>query len=72
MLQLSPALWLETPKGTGLAHLVTWDSLEHSLYWTVFIGEGPSAGEIWTYANEYVRAPKNITAERNDPKPALP
>ena len=65
MLQLNPPLWLETPKGMGLAHLVTWDSLEHSLYWTVF---DEATGQIWTWPNERVRAVKNITADRINPE----
>lgn len=70
MLQLNPPLWLETPKGPGLAHLVTWQSLEHSLYWTVF---DEATGQVWTWANEFVRAPKNYTAERTNPeKPRKP
>ena len=64
MLQLNPPLWLETPKGTGLAHLVTWDSLEHSIYWTVAITDGEHAGECWTYENEQIRFTKNVTAGR--------
>lgn len=61
MLQLSPPLPLVVEgKGEGWAHLVTWNSLEHSLYWTVFL----DTGEIWTVPNEKVRACKNWTAER--------
>lgn len=61
MLQLNPPLPLKTPKGEGFAHLVTWNSPEHSLYWTVFLDNG----EIWAFPNEQVRACKNITMERN-------
>lgn len=63
MLQLNPPLPLLVPdKETwGWAHFVTWDSLEHSLYWTVFLENG----EIWTLPNEHVRAyGPNWTAER--------
>lgn len=60
MLQLNPPLPLVTEKGEGWAHLVTWDSIEHSLYWTVFL----DSGEVWTVPNEKVRACKNWTAER--------
>lgn len=67
MLQLNPPLPLQTPKGIGWAHLVTWDSIEHSMFWTVFIDQ---TGEIWTFPNEQVRAAKNITADR--PNPDLP
>lgn len=69
MLQLNPALPLETPKGPGWAHLVTWDNIEHSLYWTVFID---TTGEIWTFPNEQVRACKNYTADRFNPQQPLP
>jgi hypothetical protein len=65
MLQLDPPLWLETPKGVGLAHFVTWQSLEHSLMWTVF---DEKTGQIWTWPNERVRAPKNISADRFEPE----
>jgi hypothetical protein len=64
MLQLNPPLWLQTSKGCGLAHLVTWDSIEHSLYWTVFLDNG----QIWTLPNEMCRAAQNITGERPDPE----
>lgn len=66
MLQLNPPLWLQTPKGPGLAHLVQGDTIEQSLYWTVFL----ESGQIWTFPNEMVRAFKNYTAER--PHPELP
>lgn len=65
MLQLNPPLWLQTPKGIGLSHLVSWDSLEHSLYWTVF---DESTGQVWTWPNEQVRAAKNVTADRLNPE----
>lgn len=65
-LQLDPPIALDTPKGWGWAHLVTWGGLENSLYWTVFLENG----EIWTFPNEQVRAMKNITAERPSPNPA--
>ena len=66
MLQLNPPLWLETPKGVGLAHFATWDSLEHSIHWTVFLENG----QIWTFENEQVRACKNVTLGRTNPEAA--
>ena len=48
ILQLNPPLPLLTEKGEGWAHLVTWNSIEQSLYWTVFLDNG----EIWTVPNE--------------------
>lgn len=65
ILQLDPPLPLLIPakKAWGWAHLVTWNSLEHSLYWTIFL----ESGEIWTVPNEEVRAyAPNWTAERRD------
>ena len=60
--RLDPPIWLETPKGLGLAHLV-WDGgLELSLYWTVFLQNG----QIWTFENEKVRAVKNVTLDREE------
>jgi hypothetical protein len=55
MLQLNPPIPLNTPKGEGFAHLVIDYGPESDLYWTVLITE---TGEIWTYANKYVRASK--------------
>ena len=66
MLQLNPPLPLNTPKGEGFAHLVIDYGPESDLYWTVLITE---TGEIWTYANKYVRASKNITLGRTQPAP---
>lgn len=64
ILQLDPPLWLETPKGIGLAHFIERHSLEQSLYWTVFLDNG----QIWTFENEQVRAVKNITLGRLSPE----
>jgi hypothetical protein len=65
MIQLDPPLPLLIPekKAWGWAHLVTWNSVEHSLYWTIFCGNG----EIRTAPNEKVRAyAPNWTAERDE------
>lgn len=61
ILQLNPPIPLNTPRGEGLAHLVTDYGPEHDLMWTVFINE---TGECWTYSNREVRAVKNITMGR--------
>jgi hypothetical protein len=61
ILQLSPPLPLNTPKGSGLAWLVIDYGIEHNLMWTVAID---ATGEIWTFSNKEVRAQKNITMER--------
>jgi hypothetical protein len=69
MLQLNPPLPLNTPKGEGFAHFLIDYGPESDLYWTVFITE---TGEIWTFANREVRAPKNITLGRTSPSQPRP
>ncbi len=64
MLQLNPPIPMTTPKGEGFAHILIDYGPESDLYWTVLITE---TGEIWTYANRYVRAAKNITLGRTHP-----
>ena len=64
MLQLNPPLPMNTPKGEGFSHILIDYGPESDLYWTVLITE---TGEIWTYANRYVRASKNITLGRTNP-----
>jgi hypothetical protein len=66
MLQLNPPIPMNTPKGEGFAHILIDYGPESDLYWTVLI---TATGEIWTYANRYVRASKNITLGRIDPSP---
>ncbi len=70
MLQLNPPIPMNTPKGEGFAHVLLDYGPESDLYWIVIITE---TGEIWTYANKYVRASKNITLGRVNPTmPRLP
>lgn len=59
--QLNPPIPLETPKGQGLAHFLIDYSIEHDLYWVVFINE---TGESWTFSNPEIRIQKNITLGR--------
>lgn len=68
MLQLNPPIPMNTPKGEGFAHILLDYGPESDLYWTVLITE---TGEIWTYANRYVRASKNITLGRTHPQAPL-
>lgn len=71
ILQLDPPLPVLVPekRAWGWAHLVTWNSVEHSLYWTIFV----DSGEIWTAPNEKVRAyAPNWTAERDGAKERWP
>lgn len=70
MIQLNPPIPMNTPKGEGFAHVMLDYGPESDLYWVVLIAE---TGEIWTYANRYVRASKNITLGRLSPtKPTAP
>ena len=69
VLQLNPPIPMNTPKGEGFAHILIDYGPESDLYWTVLITE---TGEIWTYANRFVRASKNITLGRSDPSPPIP
>lgn len=64
MLQLNPPLEIETPKGSGWIQFVIDYSLEGDLYWVVWL----DSGQIWTFANHEVRAPKNITIGRREPE----
>ncbi len=64
MIQLNPPIPLNTPKGEGFAHLMLDYGPESDLYWVVMI---TATGEIWTYANRYVRGSKNITLGRTNP-----
>lgn len=61
MIQLNPPIPLSTPKGDGIAWLVSDYGAEYNLLWTVAIDE---TGEIWTFENTEVRAIKNITMGR--------
>jgi len=61
MIQLNPAIPLNTPKGPGVAHFLIDYSIEDNLYWVVFITE---TGECWTFGNPDIRACKNITLGR--------
>lgn len=61
ILQLNPPIYLGTPKGGGLAWLVTDYGAEHHLLWTVAMDK---TGEVWTFPNPEVRADKNITMGR--------
>jgi len=64
MMQLNPPIPMNTPKGEGFAHVMLDYGPESDLYWVVLITD---TGEIWTYANRYVRASKNITLGRTNP-----
>lgn len=61
IIQLNPAIPLNTPKGEGIAHLVIDYGIENDLYWVVFIHD---SHECWTFSNKEIRACKNITLGR--------
>lgn len=61
ILQLDPAIPVETPKGAGYAHVLIDYSIEDNLYWVVFLND---TGECWTFNNKDIRAQKNITIGR--------
>lgn len=73
MLQLNPPIYLLTPKGKGWCHLVTNQSQEHHLQWTVMIDDrGKHHGEIWTFDNPMVRMTENETMSRPPTKLPTP
>lgn len=67
--RVDPPIWFNTPDGTGLAHFVRDEGLEHSLYWVIFLEE---TGQVWTYPNEKVRALRNYTVDRRNPEKPAP
>ena len=62
ILQLNPAIPLETPKGKGFAHFMLDYSQEHEIIWIDFID---STGECWSFRNPEIRLQKNMTFGRN-------
>lgn len=61
MLQLNPSIPVETPKGTGQAVFIIDYSIEHDLYWTVFLDD---TRECWTFNNKDIRIQENYTLGR--------
>lgn len=61
LLQLNPALPLETPKGKGWGHFLIDYSQEHNLLWVIFLEEN---GECWTFPNSEVRMVPNLSLGR--------
>lgn len=59
ILQLNPALWLDTPLGPGRAILYTDDG--DDFYWTVMLTESKA---IVQFRNETVRAANSYTLGR--------
>src|SRR6185437_1103828 len=61
IIQLSPAIPLNSPKGPCLAHFLIDNGIESDLQWVCF---QDNTGECWTWSNKDIRAQKNITAGR--------
>ena len=67
ILQLSPTVPLDTPRGPARAHLVIDYGEDHHLYWVCFID---ATGECWTFANGQVKLRENPTMAVRPPGPA--
>lgn len=61
ILEISQLIWLETPKGQGIAKFLIDNGPEADLQWVCFIH---ATSEVWTFSNWDVRASKNITLGR--------
>ena len=58
MLQLSPPLPVQTPKGKAWAHVLIDYGPEADLLWMCFQDE---TGECWTWANKDIRLQENMS-----------
>lgn len=58
ILRLDPPLPLDTPRGSGWAHLIIDYGQEHDLIWVVFLD---ASGECWSVRNGEVRLRPNRT-----------
>lgn len=58
MLQLSPPLPVQTPKGKAWAHVLIDYGPEADLLWVCFQDE---TGECWTWANKDIRLQENMS-----------
>lgn len=59
MIQLSPLVPLDTPKGKAMAHFLIDAGPEHHLSWVCFVDE---TGECWTFDNPQIKLQGNQTA----------
>jgi hypothetical protein len=62
--QLNPTLYVETPMGAGIAHLVIDYGIEHSLKWLVILEDG----RFFEVPNEELRGCTNYTMGRKNPE----
>lgn len=58
IVQLSPLIPLETPRGKAMAHLLIDYGPEEHLVWVTFIEE---TGECWSFINPQVKLRSNPT-----------
>lgn len=63
--EINKEIWLETPKGEGIAHFLIDYGPESDLKWVVFLSK---TGQCWTFNNDEVRAAKNVTLGRKSPE----
>lgn len=69
MLQLNPEIWVMTPKGEGLAFLVTDYGLDHNKVFSVLL----QGGDVLDFDLKDVRRCENATYGLiNQPKPPEP
>jgi hypothetical protein len=62
IIQLSPPIPLNSPKGPCLAHFLIDYGIEMDNYWICF---QDNTGECWTWRNRDILAQKNITQGRD-------
>lgn len=62
--QLHTPLWMQTPRGAGLAQIYNSNGLEGDATWTVFLDNG----QIFEFTNQEVCAHKNETIGRRNPE----
>jgi hypothetical protein len=58
ILQLSPPVPLDTPKGPAQAHFLIENGDQQHLQWITFVD---ATGECWTWENPDVLLQKNVT-----------
>ena len=61
ILEITQLIWLQTPKGQGIAKFLIDHGPESDLLWVCFIHE---TKEIWTFSNFDVRVEANVTLGR--------
>jgi len=61
ILEIHQLIWLQTPKGQGIAKFLIDNGPEADLQWVCFIH---ATREIWTFGNADVRVESNVTLGR--------